>query len=35
MKIYSKIKSRIRRIYYSKVMNTNGINFNIGGGNSK
>lgn len=31
MKIYSKIKSRIRRVYYSKLMNTNGINFNMGG----
>ena len=35
MNLLNKIKNRIRRIYYSKVMNTNGTNFNIGGGNSK
>ena len=30
MKFILKIKSRIGRIYYSKVMNTNGTNFNMG-----
>ena len=32
MNLLNKIKSRIRRIYYSKVMNTKGTNFNMRGG---
>ena len=34
MNLLNKIKNRIHRIYYSKVMNTKGTNFNTGG-NSK
>lgn len=32
MNLYKKIKNRLRRIYFSKRMNTKGANFNIGGG---